>query len=493
METKKIVTHLRPYQTTARYALNTLINARRHPVFVSPTGTGKTETAVQTIADRISLGYRSFVLTPAYEIFNQWLSAFSRAGISAGTITDKGVRGRGRSVYVCMPLSLVNLLPYLPEKFAPDEIWTDEAHHSQASSWQAIYNHYENASRIGLTATPYRMDNKPLGDYYTDIVQTITMKEAIAGGYLAEPLIIAPREYAERIKIPDTDSAEISAEEQAEILGRAQIIGDVIGQYSETFAGLPVIVACCTHRHAEETTEQFRAAGWQWAHIHSGLSQYEREKIIKDIKSRKLNGVCTVGIGIEGMDIPGLYGLIWLRRTLSLTVYLQFTGRVLRPLQGKKYGIIIDAVGNTFLHGRPEMDRAWSLTTDYIPPIEGMAPTMKICPVCGVMNNVGNECCHICGCNIAEERAAIGADGGRGYPAVVDGELVILDGKQREERRVEVESVVRAGQAERERQEREQARRAETIPLSRQQKINILKHGLTGKRGTLFEGVKEYI
>lgn len=839
---------LRPYQTTARYGLNALINARRHPVFVSPTGTGKTETAVQTIADRVSLGYRSFVLTPQIEIFNQWLTAFSRAGISAGTITDKGIRGRGRAVYVVMPLSLVNLLPYLPEKFAPDEIWTDEAHHSQASSWARIYQHYENASRIGLTATPYRMDNKPLGDYYTDIVQTITMKEAITAGYLAEPLIIAPQKYADRVQLPDGD---ISPEEQAEILGKAQIIGDVIKQYSETFAGLPVIAACCTHVHAQEVTEQFRAAGWQWAHIHSGLSQYDREKILRDIKARRLNGICTVGIGIEGMDIPGLYGLIWLRRTLSLTIYLQFCidseteiltevgwkninsisyndraaafdteteeikyrpvlnivkrplhneecfysikndhldirvtnnhdmltacgkkttcwiketaektskrkglyrvpvcgdlkikdnekitdsellllgwflsdgtrnkknnaitisqsykhkhyineieeiiiqcgfkygkyrikrtgnfskyedlcaftisygapkgknkhlegygrleewfnksipdiyntlssrqlkillktlfdgdgfkrkrtgytsrtttitcgdnyqmasriqelcilrgisckihslktptgvnhnlaikyeyrtrsipgvnitdnrikikninrarflkettdstgeivwciendigtivtrrggkvtimgncGRVLRPLPGKKYGIIIDAVGNTFIHGRPERDRAWSLTTDYEPPMESAAPTMKLCPVCGVMNSIGNECCHICGCNIAEERAAMRAEGGRGFPAVVDGELVMLTEGERAARAAEVEShlsQMRAEQARRQEQAGGQSA-AHVLPISRADKINILRQGITGKRGTLFESMKGYI
>lgn len=483
---------LRPYQTTARYGLNALINARRHPVFVSPTGTGKTETAVQTIADRVSLGYRSFVLTPQIEIFNQWLTAFSRAGISAGTITDKGIRGRGRAVYVVMPLSLVNLLPYLPEKFAPDEIWTDEAHHSQASSWARIYQHYENASRIGLTATPYRMDNKPLGDYYTDIVQTITMKEAITAGYLAEPLIIAPQKYADRVQLPDGD---ISPEEQAEILGKAQIIGDVIKQYSETFAGLPVIAACCTHVHAQEVTEQFRAAGWQWAHIHSGLSQYDREKILRDIKARRLNGICTVGIGIEGMDIPGLYGLIWLRRTLSLTIFLQFSGRVLRTLPGKKYGIIIDAVGNTFIHGLPERDRAWSLTTDYEPPLESAAPTMKLCPVCGVMNSIGNECCHLCGCNIAEERAAMRAEGGRGFPAVVDGELVMLTEGERAARAAEVEShlsQMRAEQARRQEQAGGQSA-AHVLPISRADKINILRQGITGKRGTLFESMKGYI
>ena len=79
---------LRPYQTTARHRVNALLNASRFPVFVSPTGTGKTLTATAIIADRIRLKRRVYVLVPQVEIFEQFVSSLARAGLNPGTIAD---------------------------------------------------------------------------------------------------------------------------------------------------------------------------------------------------------------------------------------------------------------------------------------------------------------------------------------------------------------------------------------------------------------------
>ena len=469
---------LREYQQQARYSLNSLINAKRHPCFVSPTGTGKTRVAVATIADRISLGYKVFVLVTQKEIFDQWLKDFSQAGIPAGYIDSDGVHGRGRSVYVCMVLSLANLLTFLPEKFRPDEIWTDECHHSAADSLKKIYEFYPKASRIGLTATPYRMDNKPLGEFYSDIVQTITPSEAINAGYLAQPLVIAPKLYADKIQLPEGD---VSPETQVELLGKAKIIGDILLQYERIFAGAPVLVACATYEHAEYITNIFRQAGWNFKHIHSKLSDSDREKLIKDIKMQRINGLCTVGIGIEGMDIPGLFGLIWLRRTLSLTIYLQFTGRVLRPYKNKKYGIIIDAVGNTFIHGRADMNRSWSLETDYQPTDPTDKSPFRICPQCGVMNSRDNATCHICGIFLDAVENKIK----RKFPTFVDGELVMID----EDRINNWSAPSEYANGKHDIDIIEEIENKKAIQLSRNEKINVLKN-LTGKK-TLFKKTLE--
>jgi superfamily II DNA or RNA helicase len=498
--------HLRPNQTEARHAINALANAGRHPLFVSPTGTGKTRTASAVISDRVRLlNRRVFVLTPSMEVFGQWLAELSRAKLNPGYINQDGVRGRNRSVYVCMPLSLVNLLDRLPETFAPDEIVIDEAQHSLASSWETIYTHFDRAIRIGLTATPYRMDNKPLGAWYTDIVQTITPREAIDAGYLAEPLVIVPEEY--RLTVP-LNNGELDPEDQAAALGEPRIIGNMIERYGEMFAGLPVLVACCTYEHARQVTEAFNAEGWRFEHINSLLPDYARERMLRDIRRpagdpARLNGLCTVGIGIEGMDIPGLYGLIWMRRTMSLTIYLQFIGRVLRPMPGKRYGIILDGVGNTFIHGRPELDRAWSLTTDYAPAPEDeltAAPTMKLCPACGVMNALENVACHLCGLVFnSDEAAAIRAGMVRKYPAMVDGELVVLSADERAERVGRVEEIragnIAAGAAGGAGQKGGTADGPELVPVTREEKVDVLSKGLTGRgvRTMFKETLREFV
>ena len=65
---------LRQFQIEAQIKINQLLNAGRHPVYVAPTGTGKTITAIHIIEDRLKLKQKIFVLTPQDEIFQQWLS-----------------------------------------------------------------------------------------------------------------------------------------------------------------------------------------------------------------------------------------------------------------------------------------------------------------------------------------------------------------------------------------------------------------------------------
>lgn len=484
---------LRPYQTEARYQLNALLNGTRHPVFVSPTGTGKTWTAIKVIEDRVSLGRRVYVLTPQEEIFDQWMRDLSNSGLNPGYINQEGVRGRGRMVYVCMPLSLVNNLPLIPKAIFPDEIFTDECHHSAAASWERIYRYFDRATRLGLTATPRRTDGKGLDHLYTDIVQTIEPAEAIEAGFLAKPMIIVPEEYHVNVPIvgDDYDPAE-----QARILGTTRIIGDVIEQYAQTFAGKPVLVACSTFDHAAQITEAFRAAGWQWEHLHSNLARNDRRSILKRVRSGRLSGVCTVGIGIEGMDIPGLYGLIWMRRTLSLTVYLQFIGRVLRPLPGKDRGVIVDPVGNLYIHGWPEAHRNWTLAprdetkSGDADLTDDLALELKRCPVCGVMNSSGNVFCHLCGESFAEHRG----ESGRKIPAMIDGVMVAVEADVGVVELRNRAQEVKAELAEREHKE-EQARGA-LVEIDTKTKGEVLRANLfaTGSRRELFnDAVRQWL
>ncbi len=474
---------LRDYQEKARKQINRLLNAGRNPIYCAPTGTGKTKTAIAIVADRINIGQRVFVLCPQEEIFIQFQVAFAESGIDAGYINSDGVQGRNKKVYICMPMSLNNILSLLPERFKPDLIITDELHHGRADTWMNIYNYYHDAQRLGLSATPQRGDGKGFDNLYTDIVQTIDMQQAIAAGYLAQPLIIVPEQYKMKVRV---NNGDYDVNEQAELLGKVQIIGDVIKQYTNIFAGLPVIVACSTFEHANIMTESFREAGWKFEHIHSGLNYHERRRMIREIRQRKLNGLCSVGIGVEGLDISGLYGLIWLRRTLSVTIYLQFIGRVLRPFPGKKYGIIIDPVGNVFISGRPEMHREWKLTgRDDEPNTEESAPKMKICPICSVMNAEENITCHICGYDfVSGDMQNIKK---RKLPVMVDGKLIILDAEKLAERKEAIQESLR------EQRKKMNEPKEEIRPATKLEKIRILKNGLESKSGLFADAIKNYL
>ena len=303
--------------------MNSLLNTLNSPVFLSPTGTGKTVTMSRIITDRVSLGKRIFLLVPTLEVFNQWMVELIDCGLHPGTINSDGMLGKNRSVYVCMYVSLLNLLPYISEKLYPDEIAIDELHHFRTSTVESIKSFFSKSNWFGCTATLSRLDGKGFNFYFTDIVQTITMKEAVDQGFLARPLVVVPERYQKIFDIPDPDS-EKGIEEQLSRLGKTEIVGDVIKTYGEIFKGLPVIVACCSFAHAKMMAEMFCKSGWDFRHIHGNLPERERTKMINDTRAGKLNGLCTYSVGTEGTDIVGLYGVLWLRRTTSLIVWMQF-------------------------------------------------------------------------------------------------------------------------------------------------------------------------
>jgi superfamily II DNA or RNA helicase len=426
--------NLRPYQQQARYWVNQQLNQSNNPLLVAPTGTGKTKTGTQIIIDRISMNERSLILVPQIEIFDEWQKEFSNNNINYGYINDEGIIGKNKDIYICMYQSLSNILNAIPEKFCKSfsNIFTDEAHRGQAESYHNIYNHFLHCSRAGWTATPYRLDNKPLGQFYNIMSEAIKMTEAIENKYLCKPYLIIPDEYKNFIPGQD-DIYKIDKNEQRQLVKDKKIIGDMLKVYSDVFNGLPVIIPCAGFDHARIVFEMYESAGWKVGHLHSKLNKHERRRIINDVKKKKTNILITVGVGCEGMNIKGLYGIIWMRFTESLTIYMQFNGRAMRPDTGKEIFIMVDPVGVSVIHGRPDINRKWSLTTDYVPGQDiSDTTTMKICPVCDTMNAQENNHCWIChfdfttglldGQPIDKKR--------RKLPKFVDGKLVWLEGRE---------------------------------------------------------------
>lgn len=461
---------LRPYQTETRYQTNTLLNAGRHPLIVMDTGTGKTKTDVTIIQDRIALGKRVYVVVPNKEVFDQWLSEL--AFLNPGYCNDEGFRGANRSVYVCMMISLYNNLAYIPEGLYPDEIHTDEAHHSAANTLEGIYTFFGNAQRLGMTATPLRTDNKPLGHLYTDIVSNINIKEAFNNGYLTKYLYIGAESRVDLIPNPDE---EIDDNKQAQILGTTKIIGNAIDIYTRLGEGKPWIVPCCTHEHAMNVTEEFRNAGWIAEHLHGNLSNFDRENIIKKAKTGRLNIITTVGVGVEGMDLPNLHGILWLRLTGSLTIWKQFNGRVLRLLEGKDFAIIADLAGNAVLHGMPDRVYKWSLKEGFDEKESEEKVPFQVCYNCGVYNAPDNLECHWCGADLSDEARSANKKP-RQLPAMIDGRMVAIttDG--------EIQEIKQRSDEIKEKQkelfEREEKQKNECKEIGEMEKRKVLKEGL---------------
>jgi superfamily II DNA or RNA helicase len=334
-----------------------------------------------------------------------------------------------------MVQSLNNILNALPEKFCKQfsEIIIDEAHFSGAETWENIYNHFSHCLLFGMTATPLRYDNKSLSKYFNCIFEPIKISECIKKGYLSKPVIIIPELYKDHIP-QNKEESEINKD----IIQKGKIIGDMVKLYRDVFNGEPVIIPCSTTEHAKKIAEMYKSEKWIVDHIHSGLTKHERHRIIKDVRNGKTNILITVGVGVFGLNIVGLKGIIWLRYTESLTIFLQLCGRAARISKGKKHYILVDPVGNLLTHCSPDIDRKWSLNTDYVPGQDiSEAPTMRICPVCDTANSQSNEKCWICGYDFL---TALPVDKKkRKLPKFISGELVWLDNENNIERENDVQ------------------------------------------------------
>lgn len=417
---------LYPEQQTARYGINSMLNAGISPVYISPCGTGKTFTSCAIIKDRISLGKRIYVLVPQIEIHGQWIDELVEAGINPGWITDEGMKGKNRSVYVCMYQSLINLLPFIPESLYPDEIIIDETQHMLCKSIKDICTFFPDATRLGLTATLYHNSGETFRPWFTETIQTITKRQAIEKGYITEPLLIVPEDYLANADIPDLGK-EYDMELQAAALGKTRIIGDMIEYYESLFFGRPVIVPCATYLQAEQITKMFNDAGWKFEHLHSeSMPKHERKRILKAVANQTINGICTVGIGVEGLSIKGLWGVMWACRTKSPIKWTQFNGRGERLYPGKEYCYVVDFVGNSILHGNPADERRWDLDGKEIEPEEKERVPFQVCYSCGVYNAPENDHCHWCGVELSDEARKANKNP-RKLPAMIDGRMVAID------------------------------------------------------------------
>ena len=124
----------------------------------------------------------------------------------------------------------------------------------------------------------------------------------------------------------------------------------------------------------------------------------ERDQAMRDFREGRILGLANVELFSEGLDVPGIEAAIDLRPTQSLTLWLQFCGRALRPAYGKPHAIILDHAGNARRHGLPDDQREWSLIGREKKTMNGNgASVVKICPSCFGAQRPGQKMCRYCG------------------------------------------------------------------------------------------------
>lgn len=248
--------------------------------------------------------------------------------------------------------------------FNPAMLVADECHLSIAAGWVKVLTRWEKAKLLGLTGTPERLDGKALGrssgGLYDEMVLGPSVGEMIENGYLAPYRLWRPNVHLNpvdlKMKGKDYDASTLEKELEGPV-----IFGDVIGHYRRYAHGTPAIGFCPTVASAKHFAAAFADAGYRAVSIDGMTDDALRRRTLAALGAGDLDVVFNCGILTEGTDIPLATTAIMLRRTLSLAMYLQSVGRVLRTHERKDYARVIDCVGVSLIHGYPDDEREWSL------------------------------------------------------------------------------------------------------------------------------------
>jgi superfamily II DNA or RNA helicase len=127
--------------------------------------------------------------------------------------------------------------------------------------------------------------------------------------------------------------------------------------------------------------EQFTGHGYKSYAVYGNMDDKLRDKYILGLSNGDTQILTSCDVISEGVDVPMLAGAILLRKTLSLSLYLQQIGRALRPYPGKEKTIILDHAGNSLIHGHVLQDREWSLDSKKRDPKKNK-PSITECPKC---------------------------------------------------------------------------------------------------------------
>jgi superfamily II DNA or RNA helicase len=116
-----------------------------------------------------------------------------------------------------------------------------------------------------------------------------------------------------------------------------------------------------------------------------------------EFRAGRLHVLSSCELISEGLDVPGIHGVILLRPTKSLGLYMQQVGRALRPFEGKEAAIILDHVGNIAMHGLPSKEHHWSLDGRKKRKKGELEETIKQCPQCYAAYESELKVCPECG------------------------------------------------------------------------------------------------
>ncbi|MHC1775018.1 MAG: DUF3427 domain-containing protein [Lentimicrobium sp.] len=337
-----------------------IIHGRFRNLIVAATGTGKTLISAFDYKRFRKSNPNSTILFVAHrkEILQQAQAAFQGV-LRDNNFGELWVDGIEPERYDCIFASVMTLNNRLDSLKLSDSFYDfiiiDEVHHIAASSYRPIINHFKPKILLGLTATPERMDGADiLNDFSDTIAAEIRLPEAL------NRRLLCPFQYFGISDSVDLSNAQwqngryIPSELTRIYTRNDNRVGEIIknlDKYLRDLNDVRALCFCVSQDHAQYMAEKFLLSGYKADYLVSSRTD-QRAELRKKLLNKEINYLFVVDIFNEGVDIPEIDTVLFLRPTESLTVFLQQLGRGLRLADGKECLTVLDFVGNS----RPEYD-----------------------------------------------------------------------------------------------------------------------------------------
>lgn len=361
---------LRPYQEKAKKEIFDAWDTVDNVMFQMPTGTGKTRlftSIIRDINDYSKLRrepVKILIIAHRTELIDQIDESLRRYKVAHNVIAG----GRNRNYKFPVNVASIQTITHPnnlleAKKLNVQFVIIDEAHHALAATYKKLWNLYPGSKKLGVTATPWRMNHQSFTDLFDKLVLSMPIKDFIKQGYLAPYKYFSLRGNSDIQSTIDDIELDRFGEYKESSMEAKMDIGSIRAQLLDSYLSLAEgkkgIIYAINIVHAQHICEEYKKAGYLAVSIDSKTPAAKRKELVNQFKQGEIDIIVNVDIFSEGFDCPDIEFIQLARPTRSLVKYLQQVGRGLRPTENKENCIILDNVGMYSRFGLPNARRHW--------------------------------------------------------------------------------------------------------------------------------------
>lgn len=344
---------LRPYQEDiANKVIRAYDEGNKKAFYIVATGLGKTVIAATIARNLWDRGCRKIlVLCHAIDLALQLEQGFwpqitkdVPTSVFFAGLPPRNTEGISFGLYQ----SLYGYLPGIePGQF--DAVIVDEAHHALAHGFRSCIEHLQPRFLVGMTATPWRGDGQSLASVFGEPVAKVSLVDGMAMGYLSKV------DYRILCDNVDWDNMQSLSEQNLSIRDlnkrlflpqRDEAVIEELKKAIQEVKNPRIAVFSPSIEHSNRFADMLSAAGIPCYALLSNIDKAERRKRLLAFAAGEYQAVCAVDVMNEGIDIPDVNILVFLRATHSRRIFVQQLGRGLRLSEGKNKVIVLDFVSD---------------------------------------------------------------------------------------------------------------------------------------------------